>query len=154
LPSFTSHLISIRPDLLHRENATGRTPLEVASDMYLSDRVNNSPSIANPNSNRYMWMYGDGGSGSCDITKAAPATFLPKKKHDDETRSTKRTYEICVEAAKKSHATRKLVSLFEANEVAKRLAGRKARILTTNGEEVKKEELRTDEVTMWLNGSL
>lgn len=148
LPALTSHLISVRPSLLYRENATGRTPLEVASDAYLQLRVSKGPSIGLDNGYGNHFNYGYNNNVSATASKAA-LEFLPKKEDDDEQASTKRTYEVCFKAAESYPAKRRLVTLFEANEVAKRLAGQKARTSTEDGEE-SKDEIKGDEVSMWL----
>ena len=73
--------------------------------------------------------------------------------------SKKRTYEICLEVDEKlveegyegeSKRKRRLVSLFEANEVAKRLAGNKrGRQWVANGHIVDQEG-RPDIVSEWM----
>jgi hypothetical protein len=150
-----SHLITIRPDFLHRENTTGRTPLEVASDSYLQERVKNGPSIAAAYS--YYQALNDN-SGTANLASKPPKDFL-QKEEIDELSSKKRTYEICLEAAERNPAKRRLVTLFEANEVAKRLVGskKKSRVtdvanrLYSGGREVQDEdEEKRDEVSLWI----
>jgi hypothetical protein len=40
-------MLERRPDLLYRENATGRAPADIAEDAYLAERVNEPPSLPN-----------------------------------------------------------------------------------------------------------
>jgi hypothetical protein len=59
----------------------------------------------------------------------SPESFLPSEPKGPED-SKKRTYEICLEVDKKmggKDTKRRLVSLFEANEVAKRVTAKSAR---------------------------
>ena len=59
-----------------------------------------------------------------------PASDFVKKENDAPEESKKRTWEICAKADEEASddiRKRRLVSLFEANEVAKRVAGSKSR---------------------------
>ena len=67
----------------------------------------------------------------------------------DEIASKKRTYEICIEAALRYPCKRKLVTLFEANEVAKRLARK-----NTQSPEANAVEKHKDEVDVWAVSSI
>jgi hypothetical protein len=137
LPSITSYLIEVRPELLHRENATGRTPLEMAADMYMQERVSRAPRL--DECNNYN-CYRDQNS----LVHRPLSSFITVT-DDNETPNKKRTYEICLEATDKHPGKRRLVSLFEANEVAKRLAGIKARSRTPM-EKKRETEMLMDEV--------
>jgi hypothetical protein len=153
LSTITSYLLSLNPSLLYRENATGRTPLEMSRDIYISSRVSDPPNIATPGHQAY-------GAGQTDwnfITNKPPQDFLPKKPVPEE--SKKRTWEICegVDADMEKEGKerkRRLVSLFEANEVAKRVANIKrgwggGRQMVVNGGVVNGEE-KPDIVSEWL----
>ncbi|KAH8799706.1 hypothetical protein F5884DRAFT_114530 [Xylogone sp. PMI_703] len=129
-------LLTLNPSLLHRENTTGRTPLEMARDIYVSSSVEDPPAVFLSGYHHYQYnnnlYYHD------DIVTRAPVTFLPKPELDV---SKQRTYEICEDfrrrlaaetgagadsnATVKTGSKRKLASLFEANEVAKRLSENK-----------------------------
>lgn len=116
--AIASHILSLRPDLLYRENATGRTPLEMASDLHLRDMITPSPQTQNQRQNRH-WQHQS-------IVNKPDSEFLPDSPYK-EVRGVKETYEVCVaadEAFRKSGGVvrRRLVSLNEANEVARRLA--------------------------------
>ena len=145
LSSITSFLLSLNPSLLYRENATGRTPLEMARDLYLSSTVQDPPNVfsaynANPDHIDYNSI----------LRPAQPGPVESKK----------RTYEICQEVDQsllvaegsqgEPKRKRRLVSLFEANEVAKRLAGnnRHGRQWVANGYAV--DGGRTDVVSEWM----
>ena len=151
LSAITEFLLNLNPSLLHRENATGRTPLEMARDLYLFSTVQDPPDVFsvynyNPNQEDYN-----------SIVRQPPSSFLPAT--PDHKESKKRTYEICmqvdhnlIEQGYDGEAKRKrrLVSLFEANEVAKRLAGnnRHGRQWVANGYIV--DCGRTDVVSEWM----
>lgn len=151
LSSITSFLLSLNPSLLHRENVTGRTPLEMARDLYLTSTVQDPPDVFsnynyNPNRDDYN-----------SIVRQPPLSFIPSKPGPVE--SKKRTYEICMEVDKnlveegyegEAKRKRRLVSLFEANEVAKRLAGnnRHGRHWVAHGYIVNGG--RTDVVSEWM----
>lgn len=151
LSTITELLLKLNPSLLHRENATGRTPLEMARDLYLTSTVQGPPDVFseynyNPNHEDYN-----------SIVRQPPSSFLPAKSGPHE--SQKRTYEICMQVDREliedgyegeSKRKRRLVSLFEANEVAKRLAGnnRQGRHWIANGYIV--DGGRTDVVSEWM----
>lgn len=133
-PNLTSFLLRQKPTLLYRESATGRTPLEMSHDNYISNFISNPPSV------HEYWQYHPMDHNSDTLSAyrakqkrdAAPAYQthsliweeclrvqgdLKRKFDDDESENgeekTKREFT----------GKRRLVSLFEANEVAKRLAG-------------------------------
>ncbi|KAG0652383.1 Ankyrin-3 [Hyphodiscus hymeniophilus] len=150
--SITAFLLSLNPSLLHRENATGRTPLEMARDLYLTSTVQDPPDVFskinyNPDREDYD-----------SILFQHPSSFLPASLAPEE--SNKRTYEICLEVDQELindgydgefKRKRRLVSLFEANEVAKRLAGnnRHGRQWVANGYIV--DGGRPDVVSEWMS---
>jgi hypothetical protein len=140
----------------------------MARDMHLSSCVANPPSI---NTNFYYYPgQHPGQHGSYSIIQRQASSFAPqtadqiaaKEEIED---SKKRIYEICLEADRKLEEAggemrkRILVSLFEANEVAKRLAGNKtgghnryARFTVANGYNV--GEQRKADVVTELTGDL
>lgn len=124
LSSITSFLLSLNPSLLHRENATGRTPLEMARDLYLTSTVQDPPNVFS------TYDYNPNQADHRSVVQQPASSFIPAKPRPEE--SKKRTYEICMEADRNlidqgyegyGKRKRRLVSLFEANEVAKRLSG-------------------------------
>ncbi|THV45654.1 hypothetical protein BGAL_0464g00050 [Botrytis galanthina] len=133
-PNLTSFLLRQKPTLLYRESATGRTPLEMSHDNYISNFISNPPSV------HEYWQY-----HPMDHNSDTLSTYRAKQKRDAapayQTHSL--IWEECLrvqgdlkrkfddnesengEEKTKREFTgkRRLVSLFEANEVAKRLAG-------------------------------
>ena len=154
LSSITAFLLSLNPALLHRENATGRTPLEMARDLYLTSTVQDPPNVFssyryNPNHDDYT-----------SLVHQPAVSFVPVKSQPEE--SKKRTYEVCLEIDESlveegyegtAKRKRRLVSLFEANEVAKRLAGNKSsgagRQWVANGYAVDQQG-KSDVVSEWM----
>ena len=152
LSAITSFLLSLNPALLHRENATGRTPLEMARDRYLTSIVKDPPNVFS------NYNYNPNHEDHNSLVRQPASSFIPAKPLPEE--SKKRTYEICLEADQslidegfegESKRKRRLVSLFEANEVAKRLAGNKrgGRQWVANGYIVDQEG-RSDVVSEWM----
>ena len=152
LSSITSFLLSLNPALLHRENATGRTPLEMARDLYLTSTVQAPPNVSS------NYSYNSNHEDYNSLVRQPASSFIPSKLCPAE--SKKRTYEICMEVDQnlieegyegESKRKRRLVSLFEANEVAKRLAGNKSggRQWVANGYIVD-QEWRSDVVSEWM----
>ena len=123
----------------------------MARDVYLTSTVQDPPNVFsqhsyNPNHEDYN-----------SIIRQSPSSFLPAKPGPEE--SKKRTYEICLENDQKlidegyegeTKRKRRLVSLFEANEVAKRLADtyRHGRQWVANGYIV--DGGRKDVISEWM----
>jgi hypothetical protein len=122
LPALVAHLLSLRPHLLHRENATGRTPLEMSRDTFISSCVTNPPSL-NDGPGRHTYRPGQNDPNS--VIHRPASSFVQSQESSEEERR-KRVWELCAAADEKLEAPqkkRRLVSLFEANEVAKRVGG-------------------------------
>lgn len=111
-------LVEFRPGLLHWENATGMTPLDVAMAKYLGTQIEHPPNLVSTTS----WS-----------VESVPATDFAVKRErdqhgeqyeaDDSGRSTDwKVYRLVESLMAKYPAKRKLVGLHDANEVAKRLA--------------------------------
>ncbi|KAH6620539.1 hypothetical protein C7974DRAFT_458783 [Boeremia exigua] len=144
-------MLECRPDLLFRENASGRTPYEMAEDAQLANNVfNNPPSLA-------VQTYGHryyGQPASSAIIHKSPERFIKK---DSQTNVKQQTWNVCLEFKERMGAgkKRKLVSLLEANEVAKRLAGKKQKVRRHSDEEdAQDENSKRDEVDIWFNMGL
>ncbi|KAJ4983396.1 hypothetical protein SVAN01_11131 [Stagonosporopsis vannaccii] len=141
-------MLDCRPDLLFRENASGRTPYEMAEDAYLAQSVFKAPpSIAVGHTNRHF------GQTQSTILQQSVESFVQGEKN--ERNATKKVWDTCKEYKAKvgGGKKRKLVSLLEANEVAKRLAAKKRKVVREDdGEELEEEESgKGDEVDVWFN---
>ncbi|KAL2074939.1 hypothetical protein VTL71DRAFT_8719 [Oculimacula yallundae] len=152
----TSFLLSLKPSLLYRENATGRTPLEMSRDMFIASQVGNPMSIGNS-----ITYYYPGSTDHDFITNKSPSEFIVKEAEPED--SKKRTWEICAgvdaemrETGDEDKRKRRLVSLFEANEVAKRVTNLKRGYgggqVVVNGGLIDGEG-KTDVVSEWMVGS-
>ena len=104
-------MIQHSPALLYRENAMGQTPLDLVESLYLHHRTDHAPQVTSRHHHRQA------------IQDREPWTFVPKADAEaQDEHDIVKTWKVCKEAAAKFPGTRKLVSVLEANEVAKRLA--------------------------------
>lgn len=144
-------LLDFNPDLLYRENATGRTPAEAAQDMCLATKFS-GPKEFNQAFRGYGSRY-----DPQDIVNRDAATFVTHDNEKDERSSEQKMWDLCKEVMDKHPQKRRLVSLPEANEVAKRLGEITKRDRSSRGrirnedEEVEEEE--SDPLTGWLMGA-
>lgn len=130
--SLALHLAKRRPDLLYVENATGLTPIEVSQTKYLQEFA----------FRELYWHVNHNQSDS--IMNVSAKDFLPldeeaKKRQEEQHRRQREEdehgdlptvsplYRDLVTIARANPGKRKLVSLLDANEVAKRLASQQAR---------------------------
>ncbi|KAL8970120.1 MAG: hypothetical protein Q9197_003977 [Variospora fuerteventurae] len=131
--------------LLFRENAMGQTPLELAHSLYVRCCAKGNPDIF---TNRYKALENREPEY---FTKAAEEA---DDDGDDWSDVVTRTWDVCKEVAEKAARGRKLVSVNEAREVAKRLADKQQRESADkkgmdDGETLKRE-VKEDEVDKWL----
>lgn len=137
------------PALLFRENAMGQTPLELAHSIYVHFCTQGNPSIRS--------------HGYKPLDQREPEKFDEQKGGNDsamEDESITRTWNVCKSFAEQESSGRKLVSVNEAREVAKRLAEKKKRRSEEEAEREKgkgaegngEETLKGDEVSGWLGG--
>lgn len=105
-------LLERSPELIHRENSTGRTPYEVMQDQQLARHFKGPPEIK-----------GERFKAKKDIITESPRDFVGIGEAADQKQSIDELFEEVrskLEAAGQSK--RRLVTLNEANEVARRLA--------------------------------
>ncbi len=155
-------MLQCRPDLLFRENASGRTPFEMAEDTYLAKEVFDSPPSLSASG---YWRYNTHhrrralGQTKISVLLRNPKTFVEER--EDPRSGAERVWQVCKEFAGKieGQKRRKLVSLVEANEVAKRLAlrersgyGRDEKHEDDDDiEEIDGERITGDEVDKWFS---
>lgn len=138
---YITAILARRPDLLYHENSVGRTPLEMAEDACLADRVRDAPAL--PTRSRHS------------ITDRPTESFAKDYEANNAVNTAEYILKICSEVAAKKSGKRKLVSLLDANEVANRLAkrhmGRRAAQTVANeeGDEVDEVQREVDEVRDW-----
>ncbi|KAJ5803064.1 uncharacterized protein N7503_005514 [Penicillium pulvis] len=144
-PTVLETMLDRRPDLLHRENATGCTPLELAVDSWVNQTTRTPRQLP--------------GSRYDVVPEWKPVVSRPSlyfvEGRDPRTRW-EMMYQICQDRSQQRLGKRRLVTLFEANEVAKRLTvdNRWSKRLACGGrnhvpdpESVVEEE--KDEVAVW-----
>ncbi|KAF2503033.1 ankyrin repeat protein [Lophium mytilinum] len=135
-------MLERRPDLLYRENATGRTPAEMAEDAYIAERVKNVPQFEKVNTS---------------IVDRPQESFVEGAENEAKKPTEReKIWTLFRTILAEKPAKRRLVSLFEANEVAKRLALRKKKAardgtgrptVDANGQEQEGQEATEDEVS-------
>lgn len=105
-------ILEYRPDLLYCENSVGCTPYELAEDAYTYECVSKASDVT--------------GFNNLESLINIPPWKLAKDYKKGEAINTKSTWHLCEDWMAKTDGKqkRRLVSLIEANEVAKRLAGR------------------------------
>lgn len=169
-------MLQYDPRLLMRENAMGQTAMELAESLYVRDCTRENPDIRRSNyrsvAKREVEEFApktkDDDGGSVDNTdeevlEVLAAYETPDNDEDEaDSNNVRRTYRICRDGASKHPSLkRKLVSVIEAREVAKRLADRTNEKRKREEEEKRekeddeeegreKEEEGTDEVDWWL----
>jgi hypothetical protein len=146
LPEHTKALLEQNPKLLYRENTVGRTPGEIAYDIFINSKVEGVDSISIATNNNIAKT----------LVEKSPESFVsnahPQRPRKDATWDTVQAY------LAKTEGKRRLVSLNEANDVARRLGEsyswqRYYTKKTTNTEDDpveegnKKEEKETDFVS-------
>jgi ankyrin repeat protein len=119
--TLAKYIIDYNPNLLSIENATGQTPQDVANTSYLRWRMDNPPAIINSNHSYYLYQRQE----PAGILARSPNEFIkPEEKGGDRlTDDALGMWKMCHQvAAATSTNGRKLISLYDANEIAKRLA--------------------------------
>jgi len=155
LISPTYSLLTLSPSLLHRENASGVTPLELAFSLSLFPFISELPKLYPPiNSTQAIPRYHT--IMDCHASEFAPINIKKRKENlIDENEKRQEILKLCKEADGKLGGDRKrrLVTLFEANEVARRLGkgrnGRRGTQVIVNGGLVD-EGGKVDVVSEWL----
>jgi hypothetical protein len=108
-------ILNRRPDLLYRENATGTTALEMAVDAWVNQQTSGPPPTPTGR--------GNGLPPQSLNMLVRHASYFIEGSHIPEN-NVNTMLRVCQGRAKERPAKRRLVSLFEANEVAKRLAAK------------------------------
>lgn len=109
LPAYAKALLAKNPELLCRENAVGRTPGEIAHDIFIGSKTDHLDPIT---------VDTGGESSASKLERKSPESFLQSEPRPDRK---ERTWRVVEEYLPKVSGKRRLVSLNEANDVAKRL---------------------------------
>ncbi|EAW09002.1 ankyrin repeat protein [Aspergillus clavatus NRRL 1] len=122
VPQTLELLVKRRPDLLHRENASGTTPAELAEAAWVAEVTSNPPNHERSNHNLFSSWSRDRYSES--LVRRKPDSFVME--NDQAPTLKRKIYDFCCKSSEGVSAKRRLVTLFEANEVARRLASKHA----------------------------
>ena len=143
-PQILDQLLERRPDLLYRENSTGTTPLEMAVDAWVNNATSEPPQGGGEQDP--MWLH---------MIQRDPQYFIEGRDSSKHETSVEIMLRVCQEKARQSPAKRRLVSLFEANEVTKRLATTQRSSENNRGRYFRRrrcygdDEVDGDEVERW-----
>jgi len=107
----TKHLLQFRPKLLYRENAVGRTPPEISHDRVIGDKFTSPRGITLANRQKAL----------DSLVCQQPAAFVKEDKESDSRSASEQVWDVCCWFMERYPDKRRLVSLHEANDVAKRL---------------------------------
>jgi len=110
-------MLDRNPELVNRENAVGRTPLEVAQDVMVARKFEGPPQLPRDE-------YGQLRSRYQPLVEQSPESSVEEKGKKVERDERREVLEVCLAAARRSSGKRRLVRLVEANEVARRVASR------------------------------
>jgi hypothetical protein len=141
------------------ENATGQTPQDVANTSYLRWTMDNPPTLADSNHSYIIYYRGE----PAGILERSPNKFIKPEKEGGDclTDDALSMWKICHQMAAASNTNkRKLVSLYDANEIAKRLASAqqkwvkakeaKRRRRYENSDSVGDAEEKEDPISRWM----
>ena len=146
-PHLMRILLDHDPMLLYRENATGRTPAEVAYNSFIAPKLQPEKQVAKP------WR-----TWPQNAVSKRPEQFAESDAKSEESS----LWAICEEYMERFPGKRKLVSLNEANEVARRLAEtqkmnqRRQRMRDNAGRQNEEEgdDDCSDAVSLWYNEAM
>lgn len=154
MANLTRIIVECDSALLFRENATGRTPVEMAEDSHLAEVFSNPPQLPDGNNGRVPRRrpgerYWGPAHGTANIVDVPPENYVSEPR--DERSGKEKVWGVIKEWKVKTEgkAFRRLVSLLEANEVAKRLASNKREDSRASGEAEEDEDKNGDEVEAW-----
>ncbi|RYC64850.1 hypothetical protein CHU98_g1360 [Xylaria longipes] len=109
LPEQTRVILEKNPKLLYRENTVGRTPGEIAYDVFTNSKVEGLDAIAISVNTHFTQT----------LLERNPESFAPDAKPKKSRKVA--TWDVVRECLTKTEGKRRLVSLNEANDVARRL---------------------------------
>ncbi|KAL1985958.1 hypothetical protein VTN96DRAFT_7223 [Rasamsonia emersonii] len=120
LPRILDLMLERRPDLLYRENATGCTPADLAHDLWVSERTAFPPQIPKD------FVSPSEGDERKSVLERKPESFVVER---DPRSERQMIWDLCRERIERGvgGGQRRLVSLSEANEVARRVAAQEKR---------------------------
>ena len=146
-PNLMRILLDHDPMLLYRENATGRTPAEVAYENYMAPKLQAGKQVVR------MWR-----QPRQNVVDKRPEEFVKSDGKSPESLP----WDVCKEYMELFPGKRKLVSLNEANEVARRLAEtqkmnqwhRRLRVGGDRRNGLEDDDNFTDVVSLWYDDAM
>lgn len=117
-PAVIIEILNFNPQLLHRENAVGLTPAEVAHDTYVRSCVPQRAHL------RYGYRRHEEKRLAQVLLNTQPEEFARLAKHGKPSEvvpKVRQIYDLAAEFAAAHPGKRRLVSLHEANDVARRI---------------------------------
>ncbi|KAK7951449.1 uncharacterized protein PG986_007177 [Apiospora aurea] len=117
LPEQMRVMLEHSPKGLHRENAVGRTPAEMAYDAFIGCKAAPPRDIA---ANHHSFHYHKANDVATDLVRQTPQALLAKRNQPKVSRK-ERVWELVRDFTVRHPGKRRLVSLNEANDVARRL---------------------------------
>lgn len=147
VPNIVARMLAHDPALLWRENAMGQTPLELAESLYIRHCTSGNPDIKP----QYKPMQ------DLEMEHFLARIDDHNRDKDDsgaEINDVVRTWRICQASAATHPGKRKLISVSESREVAKRLLTEQTKTTDSDREQDDDDEDRNkefkDEVSRWL----
>ncbi|KAK4541342.1 hypothetical protein LTR36_008100 [Oleoguttula mirabilis] len=163
LPNLTKVILDHDPTLLNRENATGRTPFEVAEDAAVAALCSGPPPLPGAYSAAFEMRRarrnGLPQSWAKDVVDRPSDDFVVEPGRDGRDHREK-VWDLLQDTKQKlgreGKAKRRLVTLHEANEVARRLAATESGSTTSrsNEDEAGTTPKVVDEVEAWLSDAI
>lgn len=138
-------ILEYRPELLYREDATGRTPYEIARDAHFAKTFAHAPDVPGVRIRKHAHIF-KGDDERVALLNRSEESFKPFDLRSDE----EKAWDMCKDFDRKAEfGKRKLVTLYEANEVMKRIAARKPKSQSGHDTSGKVVEEPKDEVDVW-----
>ncbi|RYP71433.1 hypothetical protein DL771_004800 [Monosporascus sp. 5C6A] len=116
LPDHMRVILENNAQLLYRENTVGRTPAEIAYDRFIASKLSTGDAVTGRGTRR--------GERLADLVNKSPDWFVSGQRGKSERPHRELVWEVAAEylARTEGSSKRHLVSLNEANEVAKRIS--------------------------------
>jgi hypothetical protein len=143
--NFFKRMLELDTGCLERENAVGRTPMELARDLFLKSKVSDPPPL------HIQTNYHNNVPNELkNLKDRSDFSFVEKK----EPSGVELIWQTCLEHTESHSLKRRLVSLNEAHEVAKRLCSSQPLLATKEEVDAAEDQAakfgRKDEVRDWL----
>jgi len=133
-------LLTLKPEHINTENASGRTPLEIATSNYLTKISQNPQTINTYQARTSRTTFGFLTPEGRAATAPRGGETVGKEKEEWDTPDVNSAFEVACKAAREAGCGRALVSLHEARSLVQRLQGSKNLPAIKEEEEVYKRQ--------------